>query len=175
MSGHSKWSQIKHKKGVSDQKKGQLFSKLAKKISIAAKEGSDPSANFKLQSVIDEARSHNMPKENIERAVKRATDKDAASLKEVVIQAMGPGGIAFIVEGITDNSNRTMNEVRIILSRNDVKVVPEGSLNWMFDKDKNPIMPMEISDENIISKIDKVLEELDNNDDVENVYTNLKD
>src|SRR3989344_7105428 len=98
MSGHSKWSQIKHKKGVSDQKKGQLFSKLAKKISLAAKVGTDPASNYKLQSVIEEARTFNMPKENIERAVKRASEKDAAALNEFVIQAMGPSGVAIIIE-----------------------------------------------------------------------------
>src|SRR3990167_1904563 len=103
MSGHSKWSQIKHKKGISDQKRGQLFSKLAKKISIVAREGADPASNYKLQSVIDEARTANMPKENIDRAIKRASEKEAAALNEFVIQAMGQGGIAMVIEGITDN------------------------------------------------------------------------
>ncbi len=173
MSGHSKWSQIKHKKGISDQKKGQVFSKLSKKISIAAKDGADPSTNFKLQAVINEARVENMPKENIERAIKRASDKDTASLKEVIIQAMGPAGIALVIEGITDNSNRTVGDVRTILNRNDFKIVHEGSLNWMFDKEKNPTMPLEISDQQLLSKIDKAMEELDSNDDVENVYTNV--
>lgn len=175
MSGHSKWSQIKHKKGISDQKKGQVFSKLGKKISIAAKGGIDPSTNFRLQAIINEARTANMPKENIERAIKRASDKDASILKEVVIQAMCPGGIAMVIEGITDNSNRTINEVKNILSKNDIKVVPENSLIWMFDKNKNPISPLEITDQNILSKIDRTLEELDANDDIENVYTNIKD
>ena len=173
MSGHSKWSQIKHKKGVSDQKKGQVFSKLAKKISVIAKKNSDPTSNFQLQSAINEARAANMPKENIERAIKSAGDKDAAALNEVVIQAMGPVGIAIVVEAITDNSNRTVSEVRKILNKNDVKVVPENSLNWMFDAEKNPVAPVEASPETI-SKLDKVFDELDSNDDVENVYTNIK-
>lgn len=174
MSGHSKWSQIKHKKGISDQKKGQAFSKLAKKISIAARKGADPNSNYQLQSVVNEARSINMPKENIERAIKRASDKDAAVLSEVIIQAMGPGGVALVIECITDNSNRTVNEVRIILTRNTLRVVPEGSLNWMFDKDKNPLSPIQASPENAAT-LDKALEELDTNDDVENVFTNIKD
>lgn len=172
MSGHSKWSQIKHKKGISDQKKGQIFSKLAKKISITAKKGVDPNSNFQLQSVINEARAVNMPKENIERAIKRAGDKDATTLNEVTIQAMGPGGIAIVVEAITDNSNRTVGEVRNIFNKNDVRVVPEHSLNWMFDVEKNPVAPIEASPETL-AKLDKVFEELDNNDDIENVYTNL--
>jgi len=173
MSGHSKWSQIKHKKGISDQKKGQFFSKLAKKISIAAREGAEPSANYKLQSVIEEARTFNMPKENIERAIKRTSEKDAAALNEITIQAMGVGGGAIVIEGITDNKNRTINKIKHILAQNDFRMVPENSLNWMFDKNWNPHAPIETTPE-IQQKLDKLLEELDNNEDVENVYTNLK-
>ena len=173
MSGHSKWSQIKHKKGVSDQKKGQIFSKLSKKISIVAREGADPSSNYKLQSVIDEARSFNMPKENIERAIKRAGDKDAATLNELIVQAMGPSGIAIIVEAITDNKNRTLNEIKHVLSENGFKMVPEGSLNWMFGSDWTPRSSLEATDSATQQKLDKAFEELDNNNDVENVYTNL--
>lgn len=173
MSGHSKWSQIKHKKGISDQKKGQLFSKLAKKISIVAKGSADPTSNYKLQSVIDEARSFNMPKENIERAIKRASEKEAVALSEVIIQAMGPGGIAVVIEGITDNKNRTLNEIKHVLAENDFKMVPENSLNWMFGLDWTPNMPIEI-DPVVQEKLDKLFEELDNNNDVENLHTNLK-
>lgn len=198
MSGHNKWSSIKHKKGISDQKKGQVFSKLGKKIAMAAKGGADPSANFKLQAVVNEARTANMPKENIERAIKRASDKDAATLKEVIIQAMGPAGVALVIEGITDNSNRTVGDVRTILSRNDFKIVPENSLNWMFhpvrnspptgpsgapsagetsngvNKDWVALNPIEVTNSQLLLKIDKTMEELDANDDVENVYSNIK-
>lgn len=173
MSGHSKWSQIKHKKGASDQKRGQLFSKLSKKISIAAREGADPSANYKLQSVIAEARSFNMPKENIERAIKRASEKEAVALDALIIHAMGPSGIAIIVEAITDNKNRTINEVRHILTDHEAKMVPENSLNWMFDQSWNPHALVE-SPPDVHEKLEKLLEALDNNDDVENVYTNLR-
>ncbi|MBI2062660.1 MAG: YebC/PmpR family DNA-binding transcriptional regulator [Candidatus Yanofskybacteria bacterium] len=172
MSGHSKWSQIKHKKGISDQKKGQLFSKLAKKISVAAREGMDPSTNYKLQSVIDEARVLNMPKDNIERAIKKAGDKDTTALNELVIQTMGPAGIALIIIAITDNKNRTVNEIKHILAEHEIKMVPENSLNWMFDKNWNPHAPIETAPE-IHQKLDKLFEALDNNEDVENVYTNL--
>lgn len=173
MSGHSKWSQIKHKKGASDQKKGQLFSKLAKKISVVAREGADPSANYKLQSAIDEARSFNMPKENIERAIKRASDKGAAALEKITIQAMGPGGAAIVIEIITDNKNRTINEIKHILAENDFKMVPENSLNWMFGKSWEPNTAIEARPE-IQEKTDKLLGVLYDNDDVENVYTNLR-
>ena len=174
MSGHSKWSQIKHRKGVSDQKKGQVFSKLAKKITIAAKDGTDPSTNYKLQSVIEEARAANMPKENIERAVKRATEKDATSLNEVMVQAMGPGSMAVVIEAITDNTNRTIAEIKNILVKNGFKMVPEGSLNWMFDAGWTPRAPLEIGNSAIKQKFDQLLEELAANDDVENVHSNLK-
>ena len=174
MSGHSKWSQIKHKKGLSDQKRGQVFSKLAKKISIIAKKGVDPSSNYQLQSAINEARAVNMPKDNIDRAIKRAIDKDVVAFNEVIIQAMGPSGIAIIIESITDSPNRTVSEIRNILTKNDIKVVPESSLNWMFDSEKNPIAPLDASPETL-AKLDNVFQELDSNDDVENVYTNLND
>lgn len=138
MSGHSKWSQIKHRKGIADQKKGQVFSKLANKITIAAQHGADPASNYRLQSAIDEARVANVPKENIERATKRATEKDAANVEEIVIQAMGPGGIAVTIEAITDNKNRTINEIRHLLAEHEFKMVPENSLNWMFQPNWTP-------------------------------------
>ncbi len=174
MSGHSKWSQIKHQKGITDQKKGQVFSRLAKKISIAARGGADSTSNYKLQSVIEEARAMNIPKENIERAIKRASEKDAAAIDEVTIQAIGPNGIAIVIEGLTDNKNRTINEIKHILSENEFKMVPENSLNWMFGLDWAPHTPLEINDQSIQQKLDKLFEDLDNNDDVENVHTNLK-
>jgi len=197
MSGHSKWSQIKHRKGVSDQKKGQVFSKLANKITIAARGRTDPSANYKLQSAIDEARAANMPKENIERAVKRAAEKEAASLNEITVQAMGPGSVAVVIEAITDNKNRTIAEIKNILAKNEFKMVPEGSLNWIFiphlfgtgathqaegksqkgagfNTGWTPKTPLEIGDPAVRQKFDKLLEELAANDDVENVHSNLK-
>ncbi len=197
MSGHSKWSQIKHRKGISDQKKGRVFSKLANKITIAARSGTDPSANYKLQSAIDEARVANMPKENIERAIKRAAEKEAAFLNEITVQAMGLGSVAVVIEAITDNKNRTISEIKNILAKNGFKMVPEGSLNWMFvphlfgtsaahqaesksrkgagfDAGWSPKAPVEIGDSVIKQKFDKLLEELATNDDVENVHSNLR-
>lgn len=174
MSGHSKWSQIKHKKEITDRQKGQLFSKLAKKIAMAAKDDPNPVHNFKLQTVIDEARNYNMPKDNIERAIKKAADKENAALYEVHIDTMGPGGVAVVIEGITDNKNRTIAEIRTILGKHDFKPVPEGSLNWMFDHEKNPIAPIEITNPDLNTKIEKLFEDLDNHDDVENVYSNIK-
>ncbi len=174
MSGHNKWQQIKHQKGISDQKKGQVFSKLANKITIAARDGTDPSVNYKLQSVTEEARAANMPKENIERAIKRAAEKDTASLNEITVQAMGPGSVAVVIEAITDNKNRAMAEIKNILAKNEFKMVPEGSLNWMFGTSWAPKNPLENSDPAMRQKFNQLLEELAANDDVENVFSNLR-
>lgn len=173
MSGHSRWQQIKHKKGISDRKKGQIFSKLVKKITIASRDGADPNSNYRLHSAIEEARALNMPKENIERAVKKAGEKGPEALSQVIIQAIGPGSTAIVVEAITDNKNRTINELKNILAKNEARMVNEGSLNWMFDKNWRPHAPIELTDQTIILKLDRLFDELDNHDDVENIYSNL--
>ncbi len=134
MSGHSKWSQIKRTKGVLDQKKGLLFSKYSKKISIAVKEGGggDPSANFKLKTIIDSAKAQGMPNDNVERAIKNALGTGAAAVKEVIYEGYGPFGTAFLVEAATDNSNRTFNNVRKIFSEHGGSVGAQGSVAWQF-------------------------------------------
>src|SRR3989338_11296018 len=109
MSGHSKWSQIKHKKGTTDQKRGQLFSKLLKAISIAAKKEPNPLYNPRLRSVIEKAKENSVPQENIERAISKASEEK--NLDEVIIEAYGPEGAALIIQGVTDNTNRTVAEV----------------------------------------------------------------
>ena len=134
MSGHSKWSQIKRTKGVLDQKRGLLFSKLGKKISIAVKEGGsgDPSANFKLKSAIEYARGQGMPNDNVERAIKAGSGANAGSMKEVIYEGYGPFGTAFLVETATDNSNRTFNNIRKIFSDHSGTIGAQGSVSWQF-------------------------------------------
>ncbi len=136
MSGHSHWSKIKHQKGVADIKRGQTFSKMVRLISVAAKEGgSDPDKNPKLRLAIERAKSLNMPKENIERAVKKGSGElQGVQLEEFIFEAYGPGGIAIIVEGITDNKNRTMSEIKKVLSQNNGKLAGEGSVRWLFER-----------------------------------------
>ncbi|MDO8608926.1 MAG: YebC/PmpR family DNA-binding transcriptional regulator, partial [bacterium] len=134
MSGHNKWSSIKHKKGLEDAKLSKIFSKFTKLISIAARKNPDPTTNASLKSVMDQARSVNMPKDNIERAIKKANEKNSVELKEIIIQAIGPSSIALIIEAITDNSNRTINEVKAILNKHNAKMAEAGSLDWMFEK-----------------------------------------
>lgn len=177
MSGHSKWAQIKHKKGASDAKRGKLFSKLAKAITVLAKEfGADPKTNSKLASAIAEAKSENMPSDNIERAIKRAAEKDSAELKEVVYEAYGPGGSAIIITAVTDSSNRTTNEIKHLLSEHGAKLGSQGSAMWAFtkqDKEYVPNFPMDLS-ENDVKQFESLLETLDNHDDVQEVYSNVK-
>jgi YebC/PmpR family DNA-binding regulatory protein len=135
MSGHSKWSQIKRTKGVLDQKRGLLYSKLSKKISIAAKEGgsSDPSTNYKLKSAIDYAKAQGMPNDNIDRAIKAATGGSAGNIKEVIYEGYGPFGTAFLVECATDNTNRTSNNIRQIFSKHGGNMGAQGSVAWQFN------------------------------------------
>lgn len=134
MSGHSKWSQIKRTKGALDQKRGLLFSKLSKKITIAVKEGgsSEPSSNFQLKSAIEYAKGKGMPNDNIERAIKNASTTGGEGIKEVIYEGYGPFGTAFLVEAVTDNSNRTYQNIRKIFSDNGGSIGAQGSVAWQF-------------------------------------------
>ncbi|MBN32385.1 MAG: YebC/PmpR family DNA-binding transcriptional regulator [Dehalococcoidia bacterium] len=135
MSGHSKWSTIKHKKGALDAKKGKLFTKLSKEIIIAAKEGSDPEMNFRLRLAIQNAKDANMPSDNIERSIKKGSGEDSGSsnFEEITYEGYGPGGTAFIVQTLTDNKNRTAAEVRSCFSKNGGNLAESGSVSWNFE------------------------------------------
>ncbi|EKE21954.1 MAG: hypothetical protein ACD_7C00086G0006 [uncultured bacterium] len=157
MSGHSKWSSIKHKKGINDAKRANVFTKIARMIAIGAREGGgDLAVNFKLKMLVDKARSVNMPKDNIERAIKRGTGelKDGAIIEEVIYeaylpirQAGGPDKIGMLIKVATDNKNRTFGEVRNILTKNGGKIVTAGAISYMF----NQVGEIEIS----VKKADK--------------------
>jgi YebC/PmpR family DNA-binding regulatory protein len=137
MSGHSKWAQIKRKKGVADVKRGAAFTRLGREISIAAREGGgDPSANFTLRLAIEKARGQNMPKENIERAVKRGTGElaEGGQLEEMMYEGYGPGGSAVLVQILTDNRNRAAAEVRHMFTRGGGNLAAANAVAWMFDK-----------------------------------------
>ena len=135
MSGHSKWSKIKRQKGVVDAKRGQLFTKLAREISVAVRQGgADTEANFKLRLIMQKARDNNMPLENIDRAIKRASGgTDGAALSEVTYEGYGPGGSAILAQALTDNKNRTLSEVRNILGRGGGNLGESGSVTWLFE------------------------------------------
>jgi YebC/PmpR family DNA-binding regulatory protein len=137
MAGHSKWAQIKRKKGATDAKRGQLFTKLARAITVAAREGGgDPDGNATLANAIDKAKSLRMPKENIERAIAKGTGAggDAAAIEAITYEGYGPGGVAILVECLTDNRNRTAAEVRNIFNRANASLGEPGSVAWMFEK-----------------------------------------
>jgi YebC/PmpR family DNA-binding regulatory protein len=137
MSGHSHWATIRRKKGAADAKRGQVFTRLAREIVIAAREGGgDPSSNIRLQFAIEKARSQNMPKDNIERAIKRGTgdSKDGTTLEEINYEGYGPHGVAFIISCFTDNRNRAVSEIRHILSRFGGSMAEAGSVAWQFRK-----------------------------------------
>jgi len=137
VSGHSKWSSIKHKKGAADAKRGKLFSKLTRAIIVAAREGGgDPAANLALQNAIEKARSYSMPKDNIDRAVAKGSgaDSDTSTFETVVYEGYGPSGVAVIVEALTDNRNRTAGEVRHTFAKNDGNLGGSGAVSWLFER-----------------------------------------
>jgi len=135
MSGHSKWSSIKHQKGVTDARRGQLFTKLTREIIVAVRQGgSSPEANFRLRLAIQKARDNSMPLENIERAIKRGSGTmEGAALVEMVLEGYGPNGAAILVQALTDNRNRTLQDVRNIFSRHGGSLGESGCVAWLFD------------------------------------------
>jgi len=154
MSGHSHAKTIKHQKNLADQKKGQAFSKMARVITVAVKEGgANIETNSKLRTAIEMAREVKMPNENIENAIKRALGEGKENvLNEFLVDAYGPGGVAIIVEGITDNTNRAINYIKQILSRNQGKLVTEGAVQWMFERKGCLIINLEEQNEDLKNK-----------------------
>ena len=130
MSGHNKWSQIKHQKSASDKKKSVVFSKVLNAITIAARDEANPQFNPRLRTLIEKAKENNIPQDNIERAIKKTKESD--NLKEITVEAYGPGGSALIIDAITDNSNRTINELKFLLNENEAKMAEQGSVRWAF-------------------------------------------
>jgi YebC/PmpR family DNA-binding regulatory protein len=232
VSGHSKWSSIKHKKGAADAKRGKLFSKLSRAIIVAAKEGGpDPAGNLALQNAIEKARSYSMPKDNIERAIARGSgaDSDAQAFETVVYEGYGPNGVAVIVEALTDNRNRTASDVRHAFDKNDGNLGTSGAVAWLFERRGVVVVPadgvdedeltlaaaeggaddvkldgstyevvsapealtavreaveaagltmvpkttIEVADESSAKKIVRLMDELEDNDDVQDVYANF--
>ena len=150
MSGHSKWSTIKHKKGAADARRGKLFSKLSRAIMVAAKEGgSDPASNLALQNAIDKARSYSMPKDNIERAIAKGTGEgtDGSIFETVVYEGYGPEGVAVIVEALTDNRNRTASDVRHVFTKFGGNLGATGAVAWQFERRGIVLVPADGVDE----------------------------
>jgi YebC/PmpR family DNA-binding regulatory protein len=150
MSGHSKWSSIKHKKGAADAKRGQLFTKLTRALIVAAKDGGpDPAGNLALQNAIEKARAASMPKDNIERAIARGsgTGAEAAAYEHISYEGYGPGGVAVYVDVLTDNRNRTAGEVRHIFARHDGNLAESGAVAWLFERKGVVLVDRDTTDE----------------------------
>ncbi len=175
MSGHSKWKQIKHKKEATDKKRSQLFAKLLRAIRVAAKEDINPEFNPRLRTTIEKAKEAHVPQENIERALKQSDNKN---LEEVIIEAYGPAGSALIIEAITDNRNRTVREVRNILSVSGAKFAEPGGVRWVFNvptsygTDWQPKFRQSLNDKDKY-RLQELVEVLENHDDVQKVTTNI--
>ena len=153
MSGHSKWSKIKHQKAITDVQKGKIFSKMAKIIAVAARDDGDPEMNSKLRIAIEKAQSVNMPRGNIERAIKKGIGKlGGEKIEEVVYEAYGPSGIALIIEAITDNKNRTLSEIKNILGKHSGRLGDAGSVKWLFEK--RGVLELEISKEDNLDDLE---------------------
>lgn len=176
MSGHSHWSGIKHKKGAKDAKRGVVFSKLLNAVSVAAKSEPNPQFNPRLRTAIDTARGANVPNDNIERAIKKAADK-SDNLEELVMEAYGPGGVAILIEAITDSRNRTVSEVKKIISDVGCKWAKPGSVLWAFNQLKpdegnwTAKFPQALSDDDK-EKLLSALEAIEEHGDVQSVFTN---
>lgn len=174
MSGHSKWSTIKREKGAKDAKRGAIFTRLGNQIAIAARSGTDPTMNPGLALAIEKARQANMPNANIQRAIDRINDKNAAVLEELTYEAYGPGGIGIIVEVATDNKNRTYPEVRTALTKNGGTMADAGSVMFQFTR-KGVITIAETGEDTLLAVLDAGAEDAVEEDGMMVVYTDQKD
>jgi len=175
MSGHNKWSKIKHKKGAEDARKSKIFSKIARLITVESKIANGDVNSPGLRSAVEKARSVNMPNDNIDRAVKKGVGADAGNMESVLYEAYGPGGSALIIDGLTDNKNRVAAEIKHTLSKNGLTLAAQGAASWAFENTDGIWKPkdtMEISNEDK-NKLRKIIDELEENDDVQNIYTNV--
>lgn len=177
MSGHSKWTQIKHQKGAADKKRGKLFSILSKRISIAARNGKDQAVNPALKDVIERAKAVNMPNDTIERAIKRGAGElpGQGPIEEAIYEAYGPGGIQLIIIAATDNRNRTTANIRHILGKNEGNMSGQGSVMWNFERTRDGFKAKTVqeADELNQEKIKQLTEQLEEDEDVEEVFINL--
>ena len=174
MSGHSKWSTIKREKGTKDAKRGAVFTKIGNQIAIAARSGTDVSMNSALQMAIEKAKQANMPAANIQRAIDRAADKNAAILEETTYEAMGPGGVGIIIETATDNKNRTFPEVKNALTKNGGRIADAGSVTFQFTR-KGVIEVVASGEDALLIVLDAGAEDAVEEDGAMIVYTELKE
>jgi YebC/PmpR family DNA-binding regulatory protein len=179
MSGHNKWASIKHKKGAMDAKRGKIFTKIIRELTVAARlGGSDADLNPRLRSAINKAKEANMPNDNIDRAIKRGSGElDGVNYEEKVYEGYGTGGVALIVEALTDNTNRTTAEIRKILSRGGGNLGQDGCVSYMFDKKGVIYIPKEEYDEDTLLEavMETGAEDMQQSDDYYIIYTSMED
>ncbi len=176
MAGHNKWSKIKHKKAATDAQKSKIFSKLVRLIQVESKRCGGDENDPGLRAVIDKAKKENMPKDNIERAIKKGAGGDSSDLEKITYESYGPGGVAMIIEVLTDSRNRAAAEIRHILSKNNLELASPGSATWAFERSGTDWVPhtnTPLSDEDI-EKLSVVVEALEEHDDVQEVFTNAE-
>ncbi len=176
MSGHNKWSQIKRQKAKTDGQKSKVFSKYSKLITQEAKRAKGILTDPGLRAVIDKAREFNMPNDNIDRAVKKATEAGAVELESIVYEAYGPGGCALVIEALTDNRNKAAQEIKHILSNHNLSLAGIGSATWAFQKTREGWVPqtmIPISPEDTTA-LEALISELEDNDEVQEVFTNAE-
>lgn len=177
MSGHNKWSQIKRQKGATDAARSRLFSRYARLITLESKKANSVLTSPGLAAAINRAKAENMPKDNIERAIAKGSSTDSDNLEEVVYEAYGPGGVALMINALTDNKNRTTPEIKHLLSKQGIEVAAPGSASWAFTKIGEVFTPneplVEISGEDE-EKLTTILEALDEHDDVQQTFTNAR-
>jgi len=172
MAGHSKWAKLKHTKGKTDAQKSKLFSKLVRFISVEAKKSKGDRTSPGLRAAIDKARAENMPAENIDRAIDKASS--SGELEPVVYEAYGPGGVALVIEGYTDSRNRTAQEIKHLLSTHGVELANQGAASWAFTRGQGKLEPqttVDVSEEDG-AKLSALVEALEEHDDINEVYTN---
>ena len=155
MSGHSKWHTIKHKKGAADAKRGKIFTRIIKELTVAARNGGgDPGMNPRLRTIIADAKANNMPRENIERAIRRGTGEEpGVTYEEITYEGYGPGGVALLIQSLTDNKNRTVGEIRFMLGKYNGNLAAENSVAWMFSKKGQVFVDKERVDEEKLEKL----------------------
>lgn len=174
MAGHNKWSKIKREKGANDAKRGAIFTKIGNQIAIAARSGTDPTMNSALALAIEKAKQANMPNANIQRAIDRVNDKNAAQLEEITYEGMGPAGVGIIIETATDNKNRTFPEVRTALTKNGGRIADAGSVAFQFDR-KGVIRVAATGEDALLTVLDAGAEDASEEDGELIVYTDQKE
>lgn len=174
MAGHSKWAKIHRGKAIEDAKRGAVFTKLGNAIALAARDGVDPATNFALRLAIDKAKAANMPSTNIDRAIQRVSDKNAAQLQELMYEAYGPGGVAILVEAATDNVNRTFPEVRTAISKHGGNMAEKGSVAFQFER-KGAIRVNGTGDDVMMQALEAGALDIQEEDDESVIYTDPKE